>query len=934
MRPFTKSIALFALLLALPTLTLAQDMGLSTPLPKDPAVRTGTLPNGLRYYIRQNKKPESRAELRLVVNAGSVLENDDQRGLAHFVEHMAFNGTKEFPKAGIVNFLESNGIRFGADLNAYTSFDETVYMLKLPTDRKVVLDSGLDVLSEWAHNVAFDSTEFEKERGVVGEEWRLGRGAQGRIFDKQLPIIAKGSKYADRMVIGLKPILDTAHLATIKSFYQTWYRPDLMAVVAVGDFDPAEMERAIQSRFSKIPNPTGELPRTKYTIPMHAETYSSVATDKEMPYNIFSLSYARPERVQKTVAEYRHELAIGLYDQMVNARIQEAMQKGAPFAFASANNGNFLGGLDAYTAFAVLKPDSALAGIHTLLVEVFRARQHGFNASELERAKKNLMSGMEKTYSERAKAESDSYIREYTSNFLHGEPFPGIDYEYALYQKYVPTISLEEINALSHELLENASPIATFSGAEAEGVPTEAQLLATITDVQKENIASYKDNVVNQPLIKMLPKPGKVVAEKTYADIGVTEWKLSNGARVLIKPTQFKDDEILFSAFAPGGHSTASDEDFISADNSNGMIDNSGVGNFDASSLTKLMAGKNVSVSPFVSSLQDGFQGRSTKQDLPSLFELTYLYMTNPRMDTAGAMSFLMQQKAFLENRGKDPESVGADTLEVTLYQNHLRAQPTTVETLQKVDLGKAYEYFRSHFSDGGNFTYFFVGNVDRKTLKPLVEKYFASVPAAPKHATWRDVGMTTAPGVIKKQVYKGQEDKTFVEIVFPGQMSYSRENRYKMSAMSQAVEIKLREDLREDKSGVYFVSVGPSIAKYPKEHYELRVIFSCDPKRADELIGEVMTQLDSISRFGLPASYADKVKEISRRELETNLKQNNYWMTKLQDAVWNDFDIHTIDKGAQLIEGFTPSDVQSFAKQYFNGNNYIQVVLYPDKKS
>jgi zinc protease len=918
----------------MPALAFSQAMDLSTPLPQDPAVRTGTLPNGLRYYIRQNHKPEKRAELRLVVNAGSVLENDDQRGLAHFVEHMAFNGTKEFPKAGIVNFLESNGIRFGADLNAYTSFDETVYMLKLPTDRPVVLDSGLDVLSEWAHNVSFDSTEFEKERGVVGEEWRLGRGAQGRIFDKQLPIVAKGSKYADRMVIGLKPVLDTAHLATIKAFYQNWYRPDLMAVVAVGDFDPAAMEQSIKARFAKIPNPVGELPRTKYTIPMHAETYASVATDKEMPYNIFTFALTHPERIQKTVADYRHQLALSLYDQMVNARIQEAAQKGAPFAFASAQYSNFLGDLDAYSAFAMLKPDSTVAGIQAILREVYRAKQNGFNASELDRAKKTLMAGMDKTYSERAKTESGSYIREYTSNFLHNEPFPGIDYEYALYKKYVPTITLQEINGLTHELFENASPVMTFSGAEGEGVPTESQLLAVVTDVQKENIAAYKDNVVNQPLIASLPKAGKVTAEKTYADIGVTEWKLSNGARVLIKPTDFKDDEILFSAIAPGGHSTASDEDFISADNSNGMIDNSGVGNFDAPSLMKLLAGKNVSVSPYVSSLQDGFQGRSTKQDLPTLFELTHLFMTNPRMDTAGAMSFLMQQKAFLENRGKDPESVADDTLEVTLYQNHLRAQPTTVETLKKVDLGKAYQYFKTHFSDGGNFTYFFVGNVDTKTLKPLVEKYLASVPAAPKHSTWRDVGMNNPTGIVRKDVYKGQEDKTFVTIVFPGIMPFSRENRYKMSATSQAIEIKLREDLREDKSGVYFVSVAPSISKYPKEKYNIRVFFSCDPKRADELISEVMNQLDSISRQGLPATYADKVKEISRRELETNLKQNNYWLTKLQDAVWNDIDIHTIDKGRQLIDSFSPTDVQSYAKQYFNRNNYIEVVLYPDRKS
>ncbi len=548
--------ALLSMLLPLVTSAQTPSTDLNTPLPFDPNVRTGKLPNGLTYYIRHNGKPEHRAELRLAVHAGSVLEDDDQQGLAHLNEHMSFNGTVKYPHNTLESFLEEHGARFGADLNAYTSFDETVYKESLPTDQGTVLDSGIDILCEWAHNNTFDSVEVEKERGVVGEEWRMGLGAFKRIQDKQFPIILAGSQYAKRITIGLKPVIDTAHQSTIKRFYHDWYRPDLMAVVVVGDFDVDQVEKKIKALFTPLKNPPNERPRTEFPIPPHADTYVAVNTDPEMPLTVFSMEFERPGADEVTVADYRYNnLVTGLYDEMLNARIQEAIEKGeAPLTQAGVQDGAFLGHLKAFSIFALLSQDSVDAGITAVLSQVFRAEKTGFTPGELERAKKSMLSAMEKQWEERDKTKNINFAEEYIRNFLNKEPSPGIDYEYDLYKKYVDGVTLEEVNALSPKLMENASPVMTFEGPESKDYspPTKEELLAILDKVRSEHFEAYEDKTSNAPLIASAPKSGTIVNERKLASIGVTVWQLSNGARVILKPTDFKDDEILFHAVAPG----------------------------------------------------------------------------------------------------------------------------------------------------------------------------------------------------------------------------------------------------------------------------------------------------------------------------------------------------------------------------------------------
>jgi zinc protease len=922
------------------TLTLsfgvrAQSLDPNAKLPFDPKVRTGKLPNGLTYYIRKNGKPEHRAELRLAVRTGSVMEDDDQQGLAHFIEHMAFNGTKRYPHNTLESFLEGHGARFGADLNAYTSFDETVYKQSLPTDQGTVLDSGLDILAEWAHNLSFDSSEIEKERGVVGEEWRLGRGAEERVWMKEVPTVFYGSKYAQRNVIGEKAILDTAHQDRLIQFYRDWYRPDLMAVIAVGDFDPDKVERQIKELFSPLQNPSNERARDQHPLPPHSETLVTINSDKEYPYTNFSMMFKRPAKDEVTVGDYRHDLLIGLYNQMLNARIQEMLQRGtAPFSFGSAGDGRFIGDVRSYSAYAMLRQDSIKEGITSLLREIYRAQKTGFSASELDRAKKTYLSALEKQWQEKEKTKNTDYVNEYVRNFLHNEPAPGIDYEYEAAKQLAPSIKISEVNALSPELLGHASRVLTFAAPESVTLPTKEELLKIVSSVEQEKLTAYEDKTSNAPLLKNAPKAGKVVSEKKLTEIGVTEWQLSNGARVVLKPTDFKDNEVLFYATAPGGSSIASDADYVSAENGDNVVEESGLADFDSPTLTKMLAGKELEITPYVTTIQEGLQGHSTKKDLETLLQLANLYMTAPRYDSVAASSYFSRIKSFLDNRAKQPESHFSDTLAVTLAQNHRRARPFTSDLIKEIDLHKAYDFYRSLYNDAGNFTFYFVGNVDPATLKPFAERYLASLPSSKQHAQFRDVGIRAPKGVIVKQVMKGTEPKSVVEIDFTGTGKFSRAERFRLSTMAQAFAIKLREDLREDKSGVYYVRVSPTFNKYPYENYKLAINFGCNPDRVNELVTEVMKQLDTLTTQPIAATYVDRVKKIMSNELETNLKENNYWMMQLRDAYWNDLDPSAIMHTKEMIDAITPNDVLQTAKQYFDRQNYVEVVLLPEHKS
>ncbi|MBI1804163.1 MAG: insulinase family protein [Ignavibacteriae bacterium] len=902
-------------------------------LPVDTAITTGKLDNGLTYYIKANKKPEKRAELRLVVKAGSILEDDDQRGLAHFCEHMAFNGTLNFKKNELINYLESIGMRFGADVNAYTSFDETVYMLQIPTDTPSVVEKSFDILEDWAHLVSFDDDEIEKERGVVIEEWRLGRGAAARMRDKQFPILFKDSRYAERLPIGQKSILDSFRHETLRRFYRSWYRPDLMAVVAVGDFEKPEIEKLIKKHFSGIESLRAKKERVYYPVPDHDETLYSIATDSEATLSSVSIDWLRAVDSGNTERDYRRSLVEGMYNSMLNDRLNELTKKpDPPFLFASSSNGRLVRTKSDYGLEAGVKDNGILRGMEAILAEAYRVRKFGFTQSELDRQKKEMLRGIERTYAERDKTESSSFAAEYIRNFLTNESIPGIAFEYALYKKYVPTIVLEEVNQLASTWMVDKNRVVLVNAPAKSGVaaPKQEELSAVFDSVVKRDIQPYTENIANVPLVDELPHPGTIRDESRIPELGVTQWDLSNGIRVVLKPTDFKNDEVIFTAFSPGGTSLVPDSNYIPAITAASIIDQGGLGKFDEITLQKMLSGKIAGASPFIGEMEEGLSGGASPQDLETMFQLIYLSFTAPRMDSSAFLAYQSRIRGYLQNRNARPESAFDDTIQVTMGQYNPRRQPWSEALFDKMDLRKSYAIYRDRFSDASDFTFVFVGNFSPDSIKPFITTYLGSLPATHRGENWKDLGINPPNGVIEKTVKKGMEPKSRVRILFTGNFIWSQENRYFLNSLTSAMTIKLREVLREEKGGTYGVGVSATFERDPLPQYEIGIGFGCAPERVDELTKLAFAVIDSVKRFGIDSSYVQKVKETQRRERETSLKQNRFWLSNLQFYYDMGEDPRRILNYERLVETLRPMHLQQAAQYFFDMNNYVKVVLMP----
>ncbi len=912
----------------------SDGIDLNAKMPTDPNLIEGQLDNGLKYYIKVNGKPENRAELRLVVNAGSIMEDEDQLGLAHFLEHMAFNGSIDFPKLELINYLESIGMRFGADLNAYTSFDETVYMLQVPTDSLSQLNTGFQILENWAHKVSLDEDEIDKERGVVLEEWRLGQGASQRMRNKQYPVLFKGSQYADRLPIGSMDVIKNSSYESVKRFYKDWYRPDLMAVIAVGDFDPTEIETKIKTLFGAIPKRENVRERTIFDLPGHEETLYAIASDPEATRSSVDIIFKHPSRVDRTAGEYRDNIVVNIYNEMLNARFSEISQKAdAPFLYAYSGKWGVSRTSDLVILGSGVVDGGIPAGLEAVLVEGERVRRHGFTSTELDRAKKSVLRSMEKLYQERDKQESRGYASELIRHFLEDEAVSGIEYEFKLYQQTVPGIGLDEVNALAQKLITDENRVVLASTPEKEGVPvpTEAELAAVIEKISSLTIEPYVDEVSTEPLIAQLPTAGTVVEKKYYEDIDTHELRLSNGVRVVLKSTEFKNDEVLFQAYSPGGFSHFSDEDLITGKLTGKLIDYSGLGNFSLTDLQKLMAGKEVGTTPYINALYEGLKGSASPNDLEFLFQLIYLQFTGSRQDEEAVGALLSQFRAQLENKSRSPESAYRDTLSVTMNNYHPRRQPLSVEDLDQINLNRAQELYDDRFSDAGDFTFLFVGSFDNSTILPLILQYIGSLPATGRNETWVDEKITTPIGVIKKEVKRGVEPKSRTRISFPGKFDYTRQNRYDMYSMMKVLNIRLRETLREDLGGVYGVGVWASMSKEPVGEYSLNVTFGCAPDRVEELTDAVLAEIKKIMTEAPDQKNIDKVKETQRREREINIQKNGYWLNSLAVYYREGRELSNFMKFNELIEGFTAEDAQAAAAKYFNMDNMIQVTLNPE---
>ena len=910
------------------------DTASNAPLPRDPHVVIGTLPNGIRYYIRRNAKPEKRAELRLVVNAGSILEDDDQRGLAHFLEHMAFNGTARFPKNQLVSYLESVGMRFGADINASTSFDETIYELQVPTDSANIVAKGFDILEDWARAISLDTAEITKERGVVIEEWRLGRGADARMADKQLPILLKGSRYADRLPIGDKKTLETFNPAAVARFYADWYRPDLMALVAVGDFDPAQIEQLIKSHLSDVPAKPNARARAKFGVPDQDSTLVAIATDKEAEYTTTSVYFKMPRRNSTTSGGYRQDLTEALFSQMLNDRLDEIRQKpDAPFIGAGGGKSNFLGDRDAFTLTAFVPDGGVLKGLEAVLAEAVRVQKHGFTATELTRAKQNLLRSYERTYAERDKRQSAALVGELVRNFLVNEAIPGIEYEYPLAQQLVPSIALADVNRLATEWLSDKNRVIAVNAPEKAGVtvPAPAQLLAVFDAVTKRDLAAYDDGNASRPLVSRAPRAATIANTSTIAELGVTNWTLSNGIRVILKPTDFKADEVVILGTSPGGSSMLSQADFPRAREATTLVTEGGVGAFNQIELQKALAGKAASAFPSIGELSEQMYGRGSPKDLETVFQLMYLYFTAPRGDSTAVFALKQRFRAALANRGAAPEEVFNDTLSVTIASHHPRSRPVSIATVDSLDLGASMRFYRDRFSDASDFTFVIVGNFTVDSIKPLVLTWLGGLPSTRRKETWKDIGVHLPTGIVTRDVKRGTEPKARTVIVFNGPFEWNRENRYALASLVEVLRMRFRDVLREELGGTYDVSVGQSSERDPHPEFQFTVDFGSAPERADSLRATVFREIERLKRDGPTPEEVDKVREMQRRAEETEIRQNGFWLNALAASARFGQDPRLILKRAELRASLTPTLLRDIARKYLDQSRYVQVRLLPE---
>lgn len=920
---------------AAPQQSAAVQSPLAEKVPLDPDVRRGVLPNGLTYYIRVNHRPEKRAELRLAVNAGSILESEEQRGLAHFVEHMAFNGTASFPKQELTRYLERIGMRFGPDVNAYTSFDETVYMLQVPTDDPKIVQTAFHILHDWAGSVSFEKSEVDRERGVLVEEWRLGRGAGARIRDKQFPVVFHGSQYAERLPIGKPEILQKASAEQVRDFYRTWYRPDLMAVVAVGDFDPAAVETLIREQFGAIPAARKPAPRKTFPIPDHKETLTSVVTDPEMTAITVEVDYKRPPIAHGTVGQLRDRLVDSLYDSMMMARLAELGRAAdPPYTMAFAASGGLARTKSAYRIYARVNNGGVERALSTLLTEAQRVEKYGFSESELERAKTSFLRSIDRAYDDRDKQESSRLVGSYVSNFLEQWPAPGIAYTHDADHKLIPGITLAEVNARASQWITDTNRVILVSGPEKKEakIPDEAKVLAVFNDTQKVAVTPWVDRVRNEPLVATQPKPGTIVDEKTFPEVGVTRWKLSNGAVVLLKQTDFKNEEILIQGWSPGGTSLAPDSIHHSAQYSSSIVMQGGVGNFDATELQKALTGKQAYISPWIGELNEGIRGMAAPRDLETAMQLLYLDFTAPRRDEKAFTSYVTKLRGQLENQEAAPGYWFERKMNEVMWQNHPRRRMLTTADVDQLNLDQAMAFYKERFADASDFTFTIVGNVDAATLRPLVEKWIASLPTIGRTETWRNLGIRPPAGIEKVKVEKGIEPRSSVRIVFNGDAVWSLDNAHQISSLADVLRIRLREELREDRGGVYGVGVFGGITRYPEQRYTMTISFATDPKRVDELVKAVFDEIAKLKTDGPADDYINRVHEAQRRSHETALKENGFWVSQIEYLATNDLNFGEIAKYDQRVAAVTRDSIRDAARKYLDDKRYVIGVLDPEK--
>lgn len=909
----------------------------NTPLPVDSKVIIGELDNGMRYYIRKNAEPKDRAEFYIVHNVGAILEDNDQDGLAHFTEHMAFNGTVNYPGKGVLNFLENIGVKFGHNVNAFTGQDVTAYNLSnVPLTRETIIDSALLILHDWSSYIAFEEDEIDAERGVIREEWRTRRTAEFRAQQVKMGKLLQGSKYAERDVIGSIDVINNHEYETLRRFYRDWYRPDLQALIIVGDFDPQMMEQKVKERFNKIPSRENRQPRPDFDVPDHKETLVGVFTDPEITRTMVEVYYKHPvvPADQKNLGYYRNSLIQNLYSQMLNARFNELVQKdNPPFVAAFTQFGDLVRTKSAYIALAIARENQTERSLKTILEENYRVFQHGFTQTELDRAKAELLRSIENSYKERDKVKNSDLVWEYFAHFTENEPIPGIEFEYMFSQSLVPSITLDDVNGKAKEWItdENMVIFITASDKEKESIPSKDEILSLYQDVKSSTLEAYVDNVSTEPLVSQVPEPGKVKTESKNSVLDAIEWELENGVKVIVKPTDFKEDEVLLSAYSPGGHSLVKNEDVPSAQMVSAIAMMSGVGEHSRVDLEKMLAGKKVNVMPTLGENEEGFNGNASPDDIEEMLQMVYLYFTNPRFDESSYNAYLSRIQAVLQNAGSNPNMVFSDSITYISSNRHNRRRPMNIKLMEEIEFNKIKSIYTDRFADASDFTFVFVGNIDLEEFKPLVETYLGSLPNIGRKEKFVDHNIRFPKGQNKFPfTFDMQVPKSSCFVAYQNEAEYNLNNIVMVKAIEHILGLRYTETIREKEGGTYGVSAGARLSKTPVNQVLVNMYFDTDPDKADHLVGIIHSEFQKVIKDGPTEEDLNKAREYFLKSRTENLRENRFWSSAIRDYYSNGID--QISEYENLVRKLTPKDVQKAAKKLFKKANMMEVIMSPEK--
>ena len=917
----------------------AQEMQLP-PIPVDPAVRIGHLDNGLTYYIRHNEKPENRVEFYIAQKVGSIQEEPRQRGLAHFLEHMAFNGTKNFPGnekgKGIVDWCESHAIKFGTNLNAYTSVDETVYNISnVPTDNTAVLDSCLLILHDWSNYVLLEDEEIDKERGVIREEWRSRNSGLLRVYTDAQETMYPGSKYADCMPIGNIDVVNNFPYQDLRDYYNLWYHPDLQGIIIVGDINVDEMEGKVKALFSEIPKATGKPERIYYPVSDNDAPIIYIGNDKEVStpnVQIFFKHDATTNEEKESMAYLLQTYMLSMASSMLDERFEEMTQQAnPPFNGAGSDYGDYFLSKtkEAFNVTVITKADGIETGLQAALTEIERMKRFGFTASEYERARANYLQRLESAYKERNNTQNANFVNEYVQHFLNNEPIPGIEQEYSIMQQIAPNIPVEAINALVQQQLIPDNNRVVFIAVPESAVdkcPTKEQVLNMLNGMSQLQVEAYVDNVSDEPLVSDIPATGKIVKEETGM-YGSTKLTLNNGVQVYIKKTDFKEDEIRMRAVSPGGTTQFDDKDKLEMEVLDDLGSIGGLGNFSQTELTKQLAGKKVTLSASVTSQRETLGGNSSPKDFETMLQLVYLRFQQPRMDADAFESYKTRIKAQLENAKANPLSTINDTISIAMFGHHPRIVMMQPEMVDQINYQRGLYMFADRFADASDFTFFFVGNIDVDAMKPLIAQYLGALPDKQRKEAAIDRKLDILPGTRVKEYAKEMQTPMATTImVYSGKESYNLRNNVLMDFLTQALDMVFTDEVREKEGGTYGVNSYGSLNKYPHEEAMMQIVYQTDPTKKEKLNTLIDELVKKMAAEGPSAEQMQKVRDYMVKQYNDNQKENSYWISSLDEYYYTGIDFNA--DYLNIVNSVTAADVKAFATDLIQQGNKVTVVL------